>query len=136
MTTAQEVFNKAARGILDQGEQCKTEPGSCLYVRRERDDDGNVVKELNCAAGKLLSKEQLDVVVARGLNSGPWQEVMHLAPELVEHAVLIKAIQFCHDTWKPGLGDFLAYFRGGMVQVALRFSLDDSIPRNYNLSEK
>lgn len=109
--SAQQVFDQVARHLLAQGKRCmvihentytkKTQPG-CAY----RSEDG----KLACAAGCLISDEEMVEVHDQGLNHGHgWMSLIDAGIAPHAHYELIRRLQEMHDDeeiedWKYCLG--------------------------------
>lgn len=111
--TTQEIFEKALRGVIAQGALAQTQTGSCAY----RFADGR-----KCAAGHILTEEQLDRIYAVGLNERGFAAVNDFL-ELFDESnsqefALIEAMQRAHDT-----ANNLEAFKAGMKRVASNFDL-------------
>lgn len=88
--THQEMFEKAVRGVLAQGRLAQDSPGgSCFYEMQ----DGS-----RCAAGHLLTDEQIAQVIEREANENSFASInswLHVVP--AENQNFVADLQQVHD---------------------------------------
>jgi hypothetical protein len=91
--TAQEIFDIAVSGVINQGRPSLSDSGSCSY----RGTDGT-----KCAAGFLIP----DDVYKPSMEGFSWSSLstQNKFSHLYEFKDLISALQDCHD-WRPKIYD-------------------------------
>lgn len=117
---AQEAFNIAATHLLNQNQQAR-KPGNvaCSY---RAEVDGKVLK---CAVGALIPDEvykpemENKNILGLTLNFPEVCEPLKDVPK-----ALLRDLQYLHDTSQP------RYWRQGLRDVALRYSLNDDAARD------
>lgn len=116
---AQELFNKAAQGIINQGYKPSVDEDNCCVY-----DNG---RGLRCAAGHLLTKEEL--IAARAMEGSFIEEVIEDAglERLKAHSVLIGHLQEAHDNALYGEEGSRHTWERQMRAIAERFNLDPSV---------
>jgi hypothetical protein len=114
--TPQEVFDKAYKSVIEQGEPAYTESNGCRY--RTANTEG---KELKCALGFFIDDE-----IAWIADEHAWltSEVIKKA-NLEEHDKLLLSIQIAHDS-SAVEEDFLESFKNRMSNVAKHYKLEVS----------
>lgn len=111
--TAQEVFDTAVRGVIEQGVP-SYDGVRCLY----RGPNGT-----KCAAGHLIP----DDLYTNYMDTGPLEPVVR-AIGLSEHIKLIDALQIAHDSnFLFDTDQFVPEFRREAILVAERYGLDPSV---------
>lgn len=88
----QEVFNQVAIHLLTQMESSSTTHG-CVYRTTKEG------KSLSCAAGCLISDDEIKLIERKGLNGVGWYELVgnDVAPK--NHRELISNLQTIHDSY-------------------------------------
>lgn len=121
MSRLQEAFDKAVKGIIDQGCRAVSEEGSCVY----RGNNGTA-----CAVGQLITDEQLEKYQVD--NFGPAGDLpRELVREIAgcsERALgLLSSLQRAHDRGVDGVVGFVKGFKQRAIQVAEQFGLDPKV---------
>lgn len=128
MTTAQELFEAAARGLHAQGKKSVDKKGSCLY----RGPDG-----LKCGVGLLITDEEYKPEMDKPDVSLPPLEQSTgvfsirrrglLPKRLEQHTDLLVAIQDAHDEYTADEDiDFWPFVKDQLFDVAAEFGIDSS----------
>lgn len=121
--TAQEVFDQVAAHLLKQNERCLYND-ACAY----RSDDG----KLACAAGCLISEEEMAFVYDKGYNQGAG--ILTLLNdaisdgvadrESIQHLSLIGRLQAIHDGVVPS--SWRASLKAAAEEFNLKWNFDNT----------
>lgn len=90
--TAQEVFDQVVTHLLTQNKKSQNSVNNCLY----RNGEG-----LACAAGCLISEEEMVGVQATGSNGVGWIGLIRTMKLTENHKALISKLQNIHDDSHP-----------------------------------
>jgi len=116
--TAQDMFNAAYWGVVEQGVQSYAIDTGCVY------QGFNDAKPVKCAIGHCMTGEESAKAMETDLGGILYDDMEYFPQRVQDHFDLCEQMQNKHDEPAASGIDFITRYKVDMARIANRFGLD------------